>query len=74
MEKKKITQKEWDKYRGHWKTIINHVFRAENALSKECKEKLNQARGKSPDEVKKACDEYIGAVADKILGYTFEVE
>lgn len=74
MERKKITQKEWNELHKHWKTIVNCVFRAEDALGDEPKQKLRDAKGKTPDEIKQACDEYVGTVVDEILGYTFEVK
>lgn len=74
MVKRKITQDEWNKEREHWKTIVNCVFRAEDALGDNYKEKLCQVKGKPQDEIDAVCDEYVGAIADEILGCTFDVE
>ena len=74
MKKKKITSEEYAELRDHWKTIVDCVFRAEDALGDELKQKLRDAKDKTPDEIAKVCDEYVGAVADEILGFTFEVE
>lgn len=74
MEKRKITQKEWNKLHKHWKIIVDCVFRAEGSLDEGFKKKLLQAKGKSQDEIIKAADEYNGAVAEEILKCTFEVK
>ena len=74
MEKIKVTSEEYAKQREHWKALVNCVFRAEYALDEKHKEKLRQTKGKSQKEIDKACDEYVSAVVDEILGFTFEVE
>ena len=74
MEKIKITSEEYAKRREDWKVLVNCVFSAENALGDEPKQKLRDAKGKTPDEIQRACDEYVAVVVDEILNNTFEVE
>lgn len=74
MEKKKITQKEWDKHHKHWEVLVNCVFSAEQSVSEEHKEKLRKAKGKTQTEIDRACDEYVAVVVDEILNSTFTVE
>ena len=74
MEKIKITSEEYAKQREHWKVLVNCVFSAEQSVSEEHKEKLRKAKGKTPTEIDRACDEYVAVVVDEILNSTFEVE
>lgn len=73
MDKKKITQEEWNELQDHWKTIVNCVFRAEETLDKKYKEELHKAKNLPFEEKQAACDRYTTAIVDKILSTTFEL-
>lgn len=73
MAKKKISESELAELREHWKTIVRCVFSAEQSVSEEHKEKLRKAKGKTPTEIDRACNEYVAVVVDEILSGTFEL-
>lgn len=68
MEKKKVSELELAELREDWKAIVRCVFSAEQSVSEEHKEKLRKAKGKTPTEIDRACDEYVAVVVDEILG------
>ena len=73
MGKKKVSESELAMLRIDWKTIVNCVLTAENALAPEYKQKLQQAKGGTQDEIDAACDEYVTAIVNEILSSTFEL-
>lgn len=73
MDKKKITQEEWNELQDHWKTIVNCVFRAEETLDKKYKEELRKAKKLPAKEKQEICDKYVEVIANEILSTTFEL-
>lgn len=58
----------------HWKTIINAVFRAEDAIKGAWIERLNQTRNADNETKQKIADGYITAIAEEILSKTKQTE
>lgn len=73
MIKKKVSESELAELREEWEVIVRCVFSAEQSISEEHKEKLRKAKGKTPTEIDRACDEYVAVVVDEILSSTFEL-
>ena len=62
---------------NRWKGIVTSVWHAEDNISSEWLPRLKNAKGGSPEEIRKVADEYVTAVATEIIDHcrmTFEDE
>lgn len=66
-----MTNEEKEECIGRWVTIINCVFKAEDAIRGDWEQRLRDARSSDQSTKEKVANDYTRAIAEEILGNYF---